>query len=98
MKLGRQIRDAFPHAQPGALLLHPYPRQGINVYLAVRVPAGDRFGFLIYNARDRKLLDQEVLVVREPLKENTWYQLGSRRIGYLGTPAALQPEISLAPP
>ena len=82
----------------GALLLQPYPRHGISVYLAVRVPTTRGFGFLIYNTRDRKLLNEEVLLVREPLQENAWYELGGRRVGYLGTPAPLQAEISLAPP
>ncbi|HTO04296.1 MAG TPA: hypothetical protein VL069_11370, partial [Opitutus sp.] len=82
----------------GSLLLQPYPRSGVNVFLAVRVPTTRGFGFLIYNTRDRTLLDHEVLLVQEPLKERTWYQLGSRRIGHLGTPTGLTPEISLAAP
>jgi hypothetical protein len=82
----------------GSLLMQPYPRRGVNVLLAVRVPTTRGFGFVIYNTRDRKLYDGDVRVVRVPLEDHTWYQLGSKRVGFLGTPVALQSEISLAPP
>jgi hypothetical protein len=82
----------------GTLLVDPYPRKGVNVLLAVRVPTTRGFGFLVFNTRDRKLLDNDVLLVRESLEVGAWYQLGTRRIGYLGTPEGLQTEISLAPP
>lgn len=81
----------------GTLLLQPYPRQKLNVLLAVRVPTTRGFGFMIFNTRDRELFDHEVRLVRRPLEDHTWYQLGHRRVGYLGTPPALVPEISLAP-
>ena len=68
------------------------------MFLAVRVPTTRGFGFLIYNTRDRALVDHTVLLVREPLEDGAWYQLGSRRIGYLGTSAGLPAEISLAAP
>ena len=74
----------------GTLLVDPYPRKGVNVLLAVRVPTTRGFGVLVFNTRDRKLLDDEVLLVGEPLQAGAWYQFGSRRIGYLGTPAGLQ--------
>jgi hypothetical protein len=81
----------------GTVLLQPYSRQGVRVLLAVRVPTTRGFGFVIFNTRDRQLVDDEVLLVREPLEDHTWYQFGRRRIVYLGTPPALQSEISLAP-
>ena len=82
----------------GSLLLQPYPRSGVNVFLALRVPTTRGFGFLIYNTRDRTLLDHEVRLVREPLKDHAWYQLGTRRIGHLTAPVGLPAEISLAAP
>lgn len=82
----------------GSLLLQPYPRTGVNVFLALRVPTTRGFGFLIYNTRNRTLLDHEVRLVREPLKDHAWYQLGTRRIGHLTAPAGLPAEISLAAP
>ncbi|MEO6006243.1 MAG: serine/threonine-protein kinase [Opitutus sp.] len=82
----------------GTLLLEPYPRKSVSVLLAVRVPTTRGFGVIVFNSRDRKLVDHEVLLMREPLQEHTWYQLEGRRIGYLGSPANLGSEISLAPP
>jgi hypothetical protein len=82
----------------GTLVMDPYPRRGVSVLLAVSVPTTRGFGFLVFNTRDRKLLDHTVRLVREPLEPGTWYQLGSKRIGYLGRSAGLQAEISLAPP
>jgi hypothetical protein len=82
----------------GTLLLQPYPRHGIHVLLAVQVPTTRGFGFMIFNTRDRKVLKDEVLLLREPLVERAWYRVGGQSIGYLGTPASLASEISLAPP
>jgi len=82
----------------GTLLLQPYSRRAANVLLAIRVPTTRGFGILVFNTRDRKLVDHEVLLLQEPLQEHAWYQLGRYRIGYLGTPAVLESEISLAPP
>jgi hypothetical protein len=82
----------------GTVLLQPYRRKAVNVLLAVRVPTTRGFGFLVFNTRDRQLLDHEVRLARQPLQDHTWFQLGSRRILYLGTPTALEAEISLAPP
>jgi hypothetical protein len=82
----------------GTLVVDPYPRNGVNVLLAISVPTTRGFGFLVFNTRERKLLDHTVRLVREPLQPGAWYQLGSKRIGYLGVSAGLQAEISLAPP
>ena len=82
----------------GTLLLEPYPRRAVSVLLAVRVPTTRGFGVIVFNARDRRLVDHEVLLLREPLQDHTWYQLEGRRIGFLGSPTNLGAEISLAPP
>ncbi len=81
-----------------AVLLQPYPKKGISVYLAVRVPTTRGFGVMVFNARDRKLASREVLLLERPLERETWYELRGRRMFYLGTPAALEAEFSLAPP
>lgn len=81
-----------------AVLLHPYPKKGIHVYLAVRVPTTRGFGVMIFNVRDRELATREVLLLEESLEPESWYQWGRWRVLYLGTPAGLEAEFSLAPP
>jgi len=82
----------------GALLLHPYPKKGVNVYLAVRVPTTRGFGVMIFNARDRELASREVLLVERPPEAQTWHEWDRWRVLYLGTPVSLEAEFSLAPP
>lgn len=81
-----------------AVLLHPYPKKGIHVYLAVRVPTTRGFGVMIFNARDRELASRDVLLLEGALERETWHQWGRRRVFYLGAPAGLEAEFSLAPP
>jgi hypothetical protein len=81
----------------GTVLLQPYSRKAVNVLLAVRVPTTRGFGFMIFNTRERRLVDQEVRLAREPLQDHTWFQVGSKRILHLATPVMLASEISLAP-
>ena len=81
----------------GALLLQPYPRKGVSVLLAVPVPTTRGFGVMIFNARERELLNREVLLLHSAPMPETWYQIGSRRVLYLGSPLPLDAEISLAP-
>ncbi|MEO7597689.1 MAG: serine/threonine-protein kinase [Opitutus sp.] len=81
----------------GTVLLQPYARKGLNVFLALRVPTTRGFGVMIFNGHDRQLVDQTVLLVREPLVDQTWYRLAGRNVVFLEAPAALQSEISLAP-
>jgi hypothetical protein len=82
----------------GTVLLQPYSRKAVKVLLAVRVPTTRGFGFMIFNTRERRLVDQEVRLAGEPLQDHTWFQMGSKRILHLATPVALESEISLAPP
>ena len=81
----------------GTVLLQPYARKGLNSFLALRVPTTRGFGVMLFNGRDRQLVDQTVLLVREPLVDQSWYHLNGRKVVFLETPPALQSEISLAP-
>lgn len=80
----------------GTLLLQPYPRKSVRVKLAVRVPTTRGFGVVLFNTRDRDLVDREVMLVAEPLEDGQWYQLGGHRALYLGSPLPMDAEISLA--
>lgn len=82
----------------GAVLLHPYPKKSVSVYLAVRVPTTRGFGVMIFNARDRELAGRDVLLVEHPLDPGSWHDLKGRRVFYLGAPLPLEAEFSLAPP
>jgi hypothetical protein len=56
---------------------------------------------MLFNARDRQLLGRDVFLLQEPMTDQTWYQLGARRVLFLGSPLPLDAdlaEISLAPP
>ena len=78
------------------LLLQPYPRKGVNALLIVRVPAGKKIGVMVYNARDRLLVDNDTLVIREQLSARTWFKFENRNVVYLGTPPEIKKENSLA--
>ncbi len=82
-----------------SLLLQPYVRDSVVGLLAVRVPTTRGFGIVVFNTRDRQLIDHDVLLLERPvpLVERTWYALDHRRVLYLGTPLPLNSEISLAP-
>jgi hypothetical protein len=81
------------------LFLQPYVRTSVTGLLAIRVPTTRGFGIMIYNARDRQLVERDILLVQSPLplQHRTWYELDSRHVLYLNPPLPLDPEISLAP-
>ena len=78
------------------LLLRPYGRKAVNALVIVHVPTRDKFGVMVYNARDRLLVDNDTLVVRDELPARTWYKVENRNVVYLGVPAEIKQEISLA--
>jgi len=50
----------------------------------------DKFGLMMYNARDRVLVDNDTLVVRNQLPARTWYKLENKNVVYLGEPPAMK--------
>lgn len=82
----------------GSFYLRPYLRETTRILLAVRVPTTRGTGLLVFNARDRRLFDREVLLVGGPLEEDAWYELDGRRVLYIRNPLPLDATISLAPP
>lgn len=80
----------------GELLINPYGHKIINALVAVRVPVPKGVGLMLFSAHEHKLVDGEIILVRKQLVEGTWYQLGRRKIIYLGGPAEIEDEISLA--
>ncbi len=86
-------------ARVGAeLLLAPYPREGLNVMLAVPVPATEGWGVVLYDSSRRELADRRTFYVADPMQEKTWYWVGNRRVVYLGVPPRLPAQFTLAPP
>ncbi|MBA4136680.1 MAG: hypothetical protein C0518_05125 [Opitutus sp.] len=87
------------YAKVGAeLLLDVYPRHGLEVTVAVPVPAGPEAGLVLYDSGARELVDARTFFVGAPLANRTWYWIGNRRVVYLGVPERLAAQISLAPP
>lgn len=78
----------------GGLLLKPYPSRGVSALLAVRVPAGDRIGLMLYDGATRTLASRDVFIVAHPPQPRTWQRLGNRNVVYLGVPEALAPELA----
>lgn len=78
------------------LLLRPYGRKAVNALLIVRVPTENKFGLMVYNARDRRLMDNDALVVREEPRARTWYRFDNRNLVFLGPAPESKKEISLA--
>lgn len=91
--------DQRAYALVGAeLLLDPYPREGLDVMLAVPVPAGSEWGFVLYDSLRRELVDRRAFFIADPLVEKSWYWVGNRRVVYLGAPPRLPAQFTLAPP
>jgi hypothetical protein len=71
------------------LLLDPYPRQGLDVLLAVPVSDGDpnRIGIVIYEPKSRQMGDPNTYYLAEPPADAAWYNLaGHPGVAYLGLP------------
>jgi hypothetical protein len=71
------------------LLLDPYPRQGLDLLLAVPVSDGDpnRIGIVIYEPKSRQMGDPNTYYLAQPPADAAWYNLaGHPRIAYLGLP------------
>lgn len=81
-----------------SMALQPYLRDSVGVLLAVRVPTTRGVGLLLFNGRERRLLEREVLLVRGELVERTWYAVEGRRVFYVGSALPMDATISLAPP
>jgi hypothetical protein len=80
------------------MALQPYLRDSVGVLLAVRVPTTRGVGLLLFNGKERRLLEREVLLVRGELTARTWYELEGRRVFYVGSALPMDATISLAPP
>lgn len=80
------------------MALQPYLRDSVGVLLAVRVPTTRGVGLLLFNGRERRLLEREVLLVRGEPVERTWYEVEGRRVFYVGSALPMDATISLAPP
>lgn len=86
-------------AKVGAeLLLDPYPRNGLEVTVAVPIAGEGGAGLLLYDSVARELADSRTFFVRGELTDRTWYWIGNRRVVYLGVPERLGAQNSLAPP
>lgn len=81
----------------GNLLLDPYPRKGLNLMLAIRVPVDQAIGLVLLDTRQRRLVEPRMYILVEAPRPRTWYQLGDRRVVYLGEPPAMPLKNSLAP-
>ena len=81
----------------GPLLLDPYPSKNLRLILAVRVPVENgEIGLVLYNTDKRKLVDERLFLLSEAPQARTWYQVDNLKVVYLGEPAKLSQQISLA--
>lgn len=87
------------YARVGAeLLLDSYPREGLDVLLAVPVPATEGWGVVLYDSGRRDLADRRTFFFANPLQEKSWHWIGTRRVVYLGPPPRLPLQFSVAEP
>jgi len=77
----------------GQTLLKPYPSKGVSAVLAVRVPAGDAIGLMLFDGTARKLAGKEVFIVQTPPQPQAWHRLGGYNVVYLGVPENLAREL-----
>ena len=75
-----------------------YARRSVTAYVAVPVPTGNGLGYLIVNGRERTLADTRAFILERTPAVHDWYQLGPRRVVYLGAPSVLDEEASVAAP
>ena len=80
----------------GALLLEPYPRKDRHLVLAIRVPVDGAIGLVLYSGEQRALVDSRLFLLSAAPQPRTWYQVDTLRVVYLGEPASLHPQNSLA--
>ena len=80
------------------ILLDAYARRSVTAYVAVPVPTGNGLGYLIVNGRERTLADTRAFILERTPAVHDWYQLGPRRVVYLGAPSILAEEASVAAP
>jgi hypothetical protein len=78
------------------LLLQPYARNSVNAFIAVRVPMDGSVGLMVFNGRERRLADNQAFALHDEPADHTWYQIDQRRVIYLGVPAELRREKTLA--
>jgi hypothetical protein len=82
----------------GNLLLEPYPRKGLNIVLAIRVPADHMVGLVLLDTKQRRLVDPRLYLLGESPQPRTWYRIGEQRVVYLGEPESMKVENTLAQP
>lgn len=97
----RAKQDSTPIQQAYAkvsaeLLLMPYARNSVNAFIAVRVPVDGGVGLMVFNGRERRLADNQAFALHQEPADHTWYQIEQRRVIYLGVPAELQRQKTLA--
>ena len=73
----------------GELLLRPYGRKGVTALFVVPVPTKTGFGLMVYNAKERKLIDNVALTLHEGLPDKTWYRVDRYNVIYLGSPSQI---------
>ena len=88
---GLQNAEAIVNAE---MLLEPYGRRSVVAYVAVPVPARDGLDFVLVNGREHTLADPRAFTLQRTPAKNEWYQVGSRRVVYLGIPDVLAEEMA----
>ena len=76
------------------LLLSGYHHsKTISALIAVPVPLRGRAAYVVYDSKSESLADPRAYLLSTTLRDSTWYQLGSRKVVYIGQPPALKAEL-----
>ena len=70
----------------GQRLLLPYQRGSVNAPIAVPVKGKDGDGLILYDARNRRIIQREVLLPAQLPADKSWFEVDKLKVFYAGTP------------
>ncbi|MFT3867378.1 MAG: hypothetical protein QM715_02660 [Nibricoccus sp.] len=75
----------------GQRLLLPYQQSTVDALIAVPVGGKDGSGIMLYDGRNRRVLERQVLLPRERPAEKSWFEIEKLKVFYAGPPPPVPP-------
>lgn len=75
----------------GQRLLLPYQQTTVDTLIAVPVEGKDGSGLMIYDGRNRRVLERQVLLPAQRPEAKSWFELEKLKVFYAGTPPPPEP-------
>lgn len=75
----------------GQRLLLPYQQSTVDTLIAVPVDGKDSSALMLYDGRNRRVLERQVLLPAQRPVDKTWFEIDSLKVFYVGTPPPTPP-------